>query len=114
MSKDECFRQLLSRVELLVDDLFIDEPFIEDLSTDECLWELLFRVDSLVDNLSIDELFNEDLSTDEGFSDLLSRASLRIVFRGPTVLKQKGTLLVIQLNLYQTELLFQYVFHDLT
>ena len=40
LSKDECFRELLSRVELLVDNLFIDEPFIEDLSKDECLWEL--------------------------------------------------------------------------
>ena len=61
-SKDECFRELLSRVELLVDNLFIDEPFIKELSKDECFRDLLSRVE-----LFIDEPFIEDLSTDECF-----------------------------------------------
>ena len=48
---------------MLVDNLSIDELFIEDLSKDECFWVLLSRVD----NLSIDELFIKELFTDECF-----------------------------------------------
>ena len=57
LSKDEAFETLLSRVELLVDNLFIDEPFIEDLSKYAGLEELLSGVEFLLDNLSTDGIF---------------------------------------------------------
>ena len=73
LSFDEGIWDLSSRGELVAGNFSKDGPFFDDLSKPDCFRDLLSTVKLVVDNLSIYELFIEEWFKDEGFWELLYR-----------------------------------------